>query len=43
MIVLVGAILAIGIAGIPTTHHDQPVRVVTTSTSVAPTGSSGTG
>jgi len=42
MIVVVGAALAFGIAGVPSTQHDPPVHVLTTTT-LAPTGASGTG
>jgi len=43
VIVVVGAALALGIAGVPSTHHDQPVRDRTTVATAAPTGSGGTG
>ncbi len=46
MIVVVGAILALGIAGVPSTRHDPPIRVLTTTTtitSIPPGATSGTG
>lgn len=36
MIVIVGAALALGIAGIPSTHHDTPVHAAVTTTTVLP-------
>lgn len=42
MIVVVGAFLAIGIAGLPSTHSDPPMLPRMTTTTVEPT-TSGTG
>jgi hypothetical protein len=36
MIIVVGALLALGIAGVPSTHQDTPVQLLPTTTTVAP-------